>query len=62
MRHYDISCGPIYVVSTNEKGWRTRIRDQTPILSCSGVVMPLVKLQKVGTLLQKNRYKRSRDK
>ena len=26
-----------YVLRTNEKGWRTRIPDQTPILSCSGV-------------------------
>ena len=26
-----------YVLRTNEKGWRTRIRHQTPILSCSGV-------------------------
>ena len=34
-----------YVLRTNEKGWRTRIRHQTPILPCSGVVIPLVKLQ-----------------
>ena len=46
MRHYDTSCGPIYVLHTNEKEWRTKIlRDQTPILSCSGVAIPLVKLQ-----------------
>ena len=34
-----------YVLRTNEKGWCTRIRHQTPILSCSGVAIPLVKLQ-----------------
>ena len=45
MRHYDTSCGPIYVLCTNEKGWRTIIRDQTPILSLSGVAITLVKLQ-----------------
>ena len=32
-----------YILRTNEKGWRTRIRHQTPILSCSGVAIPLVK-------------------
>ena len=30
---------------TNEKGCRTTIREQTPILSCSGVAITLVKLQ-----------------
>ena len=34
----------VYVLRTNEKGWRTRIRHQTPILSCSGVAIPFVKL------------------
>ena len=38
MRHYDNSCGP-NVLRTNEKGWRTRIRHQTPILPCSGVLL-----------------------
>ena len=32
-------------IYTNKKGWRTRIPDQTPILSCSGIAIPLVKLQ-----------------
>ena len=36
--------GP-YVLRTNEKGLHTIIRHQTPILSCIGVVIPLVKLQ-----------------
>ena len=45
MRHYDTSYGPINVLRTNEKGWRTRIRHQTPMLSSSGVAIPLVKLQ-----------------
>ena len=27
---------------TYEKGWCSRIRDQTPICSCSGVAIPLV--------------------
>ena len=34
-----------YVLHTNEKGWHTRIRDQTPKLSLSGVAITLVKLQ-----------------
>ena len=44
MRHYDTSCGPMSCVPTR-KGWRTRIRHKTLILSCSGVAIPLVKLQ-----------------
>ena len=31
-----------YVLRTNEKGWRTRIHDQSPILFCSGIAIPLV--------------------
>ena len=31
----------VHVLCTNEKGWR---RHQTPIFSCSGVTIPLVKL------------------
>ena len=34
-----------YVLRTNEKGWCSRICHLTPILLCSGVVIPLVKLQ-----------------
>ena len=56
MRHYDTSCGPMSCIPCNEKGWRTRIRHQTPIilLSCNGVEISLVKLYaitKVTTVL-----------
>ena len=43
MRHYDTMWS--YVLRTNEKGWRTRICHQTPILSCSVVAISFVKLQ-----------------
>ena len=33
------SCILLY---TNEKGWRPRIRDQSPILSCSGIAISLI--------------------
>ena len=41
MRHYDTSCGPMSCVPTRKDG----IRHQTPILSCSGVAIPLVKFR-----------------
>ena len=45
MRHYDTSCGPMSCVPMRKDDVYTRIRHQTPILSCSGVAIPIVKLQ-----------------
>ena len=44
MRHYDTSCGPMSCIPTRKDGV-PEFSHQTPILSCSGVAIPLVKLQ-----------------
>ena len=35
----------VLCLAYNEKVWRIRIRDKSPILSCNGVSIPLLKLQ-----------------
>ena len=44
MRHYDTSCGPMSCIPKRKDGV-PEFLIKPPILSCSGIATPLVKLQ-----------------